>query len=50
MLSRELDEAARCVRELGASHFHHELVKRAVEAVLDKPTDEQVSRHPEVNI
>ena len=30
ILSRELDEAARCVKELDASHFHHELVKRGV--------------------
>lgn len=30
LLSRELDEAARCVKELDASHFHHELVKRGV--------------------
>lgn len=30
LLSRELDEAARCVKELDAPHFHHELVKRGV--------------------
>jgi programmed cell death protein 4 len=30
LLSRELDEAAICVKELGAPHFHHELVKRGV--------------------
>jgi programmed cell death protein 4 len=30
LLSRELDEAARCVKELEAPHFHHELVKRGV--------------------
>lgn len=36
LLSRELDEAARCVRELGASHFHHELVKRGVKIAMEK--------------
>jgi programmed cell death protein 4 len=36
LLSRELDEAARCVRELGAPHFHHELVKRGVFAAMEE--------------
>jgi programmed cell death protein 4 len=36
LLSRELDEAARCVREMEASHFHHELVKRAVKIAMEK--------------
>jgi programmed cell death protein 4 len=35
LLSRELDEAARCVRELQASHFHHELVKRGVTHAME---------------
>lgn len=34
-MSRELDEAARCVRELNASHFHHELVKRGVTHAME---------------
>lgn len=33
--SRELDEAARCVNELQAPHFHHELVKRGVFAAME---------------
>jgi programmed cell death protein 4 len=33
--SRELDEAARCVKELGAPHFHHELVKRGVVCAME---------------
>ena len=36
MLSRELDEAARCVREMNAPHFHHELVKRGVKISMEK--------------
>jgi programmed cell death protein 4 len=36
LLSRELDEAARCVKELDAPHFHHELVKRGVFAAMEK--------------
>jgi programmed cell death protein 4 len=35
-LSRELDEAARCVREMEAPHFHHELVKRGVKMAMEK--------------
>jgi programmed cell death protein 4 len=35
LLSRELDEAARCVKELQASHFHHELVKRGVFSAME---------------
>jgi programmed cell death protein 4 len=34
-MSRELDEAARCVRELNAPHFHHELVKRGVTHAME---------------
>jgi len=36
LLSRELDEAARCVRELNAPHFHHELVKRGVTIAMEE--------------
>lgn len=35
LLSRELDEAARCVKELEARHFHHELVKRGVVCAME---------------
>ena len=36
LLSRELDEAARCVKELEARHFHHELVKRGVFSAMER--------------
>jgi len=36
LLSMELDEAARCVREMNAPHFHHELVKRGVKISMEK--------------
>jgi len=35
LMSRELDEAARCVKELEAPHFHHELVKRGVKIAME---------------
>jgi len=35
-MSRELDEAARCVREINAPDFHHELVKRGVKIAMEK--------------
>ena len=35
LMSRELDEAARCVKELNCRHFHHELVKRGVKAAME---------------
>ena len=35
LMSRELDEAARCVRELNTPHFHHELVKRGVTHAME---------------
>ena len=36
LLSRELDEAASCVRELEAPHFHHELVKRGIKIAMEE--------------
>jgi len=36
LLSRDLDEAARCIREMNAPHFHHELVKRGVKIAMEK--------------
>ena len=36
LASRELDEAARCVKELDAKHFHHELVKRGVVCAMEQ--------------
>uniref|UniRef100_A0A6U3BV92 MI domain-containing protein n=1 Tax=Entomoneis paludosa TaxID=265537 RepID=A0A6U3BV92_9STRA len=44
LLSRELDEAARCVKELDCRHFHHELIKRGTKAAMEvdgkKSTDD----------
>ena len=36
LLSRKLDEAARCVREMNASNFHHGLVKRGVKISMKR--------------
>jgi len=36
LMSRELDEAALCVKELNAPHFHHELVKRGVVIAMEE--------------
>uniref|UniRef100_A0A7S1UZL9 MI domain-containing protein n=1 Tax=Grammatophora oceanica TaxID=210454 RepID=A0A7S1UZL9_9STRA len=41
--SRELDEAARCVKELQAPHFHHELVKRGVVHAMEAEVDPTAS-------
>ena len=35
-MSRELDEAARCVKELDAAHYMHELVKRGVKIAMEQ--------------
>lgn len=42
LISGDLTEAERCVRELRVPHFHHELVKRAVALVVDKPEQQQL--------
>ncbi|TMW59276.1 hypothetical protein Poli38472_004345 [Pythium oligandrum] len=36
LLSRDLEEAARCVRELNVPHFHHEVVKRGITNSLEE--------------
>lgn len=36
LLSRELDEAARCIRELNTPHFHHELIKRGATIAMEE--------------
>jgi len=41
LLSRQLEEASRCVRELSVPHFHHEIVKRAVVTALDKSDEDR---------
>lgn len=42
IMSGDLTEATRCVRELSASYFHHEVVKRGVSQVLDKSEEAQL--------
>lgn len=39
--SRELIEASRCIKDLNAPHFHHEIVKRAIVIALDKSEENQ---------
>ena len=36
------DEAARCIKELSAPYFHHEIVKRAISCALDRSEELQV--------
>uniref|UniRef100_A0AAV1TW22 MI domain-containing protein n=1 Tax=Peronospora matthiolae TaxID=2874970 RepID=A0AAV1TW22_9STRA len=36
LLSSDLEEAARCVRELNVPHFHHEVVKRGITNSLEE--------------
>ncbi|KAF1326190.1 Programmed cell death protein, partial [Globisporangium splendens] len=36
LLSSDLEEAARCVRELNVPHFHHEVVKRGITNALEE--------------
>jgi len=37
LLSGDIDEGCRCIKELGSPHFNYEVVKRAVVQSLDKP-------------
>lgn len=39
LLSRDLEEAAHCVRELNVPHFHHEVVKRGITNSLEEGGD-----------
>ncbi|CAM9519282.1 unnamed protein product [Chrysoparadoxa australica] len=43
LLSRQLDEATQCVRELNCPHFHHEIVKRAVRLAIDKSDEDRTA-------
>mmetsp|Transcript_1357 Transcript_1357/g.1972 ORF Transcript_1357/g.1972 Transcript_1357/m.1972 type:complete len:383 (+) Transcript_1357:97-1245(+) len=43
LLSRQLEEATQCVKELDSPFFSHEIVKRAVKLSLDKTEDDQVA-------
>jgi programmed cell death protein 4 len=40
LLSRDLEEAARCVRELNVPHFHHEVIKRSLKNALEEGGEE----------
>ena len=42
--ANDMTEATRCVRELDAPHFHHELVYQAVLMVLERSSAEVCSR------
>lgn len=42
ILSGDIEEATRCIRELNSSYFHHEIVKRAISQALDKSQDAQI--------
>lgn len=41
LTSRESIEASRCIKDLNAPHFHHEIVKRAVVMALEKNEENQ---------
>ena len=41
LLSGDVQEAARCIHELNAKLFYHEIVKRAVVLALDKSPEQQ---------
>jgi programmed cell death protein 4 len=45
LLSRELDEAARCVKELDAAHYMHELVKRGVKIAMEQDGKDSQTQH-----
>ncbi len=34
LLSKQLDEAAQCIKDLHSPRFHHEVVKRAVKTTI----------------
>jgi programmed cell death protein 4 len=45
LMSRELDECARCVKELDAAHYMHELVKRGVKIAMEMDGKESNAEH-----
>jgi programmed cell death protein 4 len=49
LLSRELDEAARCVKELDSAHYMHELVKRGVKIAMEKDGKDSQTQHANVD-
>jgi len=45
ILARELDECARCVKELDAAHYMHELVKRGVKIAMEQDGKDSSTQH-----
>lgn len=45
LLSRELDECARCVKELDVAHYMHELVKRGVKIAMEADGKDSTTQH-----
>lgn len=45
LLSRELDECARCVKELDTDHYMHELVKRGVKIAMEEDGKDLTTQH-----
>ncbi|KAL3903469.1 MAG: hypothetical protein SGILL_010433, partial [Bacillariaceae sp.] len=45
LMSRELDECARCVKELDAAHYMHELVKRGVKIAMEQDGKDSSTQH-----
>eukprot|EP00536_Pseudo-nitzschia_multiseries_P002934 jgi/Psemu1/322787/estExt_fgenesh1_pg.C_410046 len=45
LLSRELDECARCVKELDTDHYMHELVKRGVKIAMEEDGKDSTTQH-----
>jgi len=45
LLSRELDECARCVKELDSAHYMHELVKRGVKIAMEEDGKDLETQH-----
>ena len=39
--SHDVEEAARCLRQLSVPFFHHELVKQALHAAMEQPAQGQ---------
>ncbi|KAG7337014.1 MA3 domain containing protein [Nitzschia inconspicua] len=50
LLSRELDECARCVKELDAAHYMHELVKRGVKIAMEQDGKDSSTQHEKSSI
>eukprot|EP01026_Neomeris_dumetosa_P035830 TRINITY_DN2880_c0_g1_i2.p1 TRINITY_DN2880_c0_g1~~TRINITY_DN2880_c0_g1_i2.p1 ORF type:complete len:567 (-),score=105.96 TRINITY_DN2880_c0_g1_i2:477-2108(-) len=38
VISSDIQEAVRCLRDIDAPYYHHEVIKQALEALFDQPT------------